>query len=96
MGDMADLDAAIRAGIDEAVQQIKGCDPDTFVAMAADELRDALVAVLDLHSPVAATEEMEVGELLCAADGPSEDEHLMKRYPCPTVRAIAKALGVET
>ncbi len=83
---MPDLDAAIREAIDNACSEIKGGDPNTFVAMAADEMRAALLAVLDLHAAPdrALPGEIHCGELMdWVQDG------------CPTVRAIAAALGVE-
>ena len=87
---MTDLDQAIRADIDYAVQQIKGCDPNTFVAMAADELRAGLLAVLGKHRG----DRIEDDEPYCAEC--SALAGVRMRAPCPTVLAIAKALGVET
>jgi hypothetical protein len=93
---MPDLDDAIRAEIGHAVQQIKGCDPDTFTAMAADELSAALFAALDLHKPFLAepTGDPDYTSYQCMGCAPVEDWESV-HYPCPTVLAIAEKLGVE-
>lgn len=83
---MADLDTAIRARLDEF------CESD----MCAEVGKAALLAVLDLHKPRSAGVPtkphimdcsvcLDVGTEWCSPVG----------YPCETVEAIAKALGVE-
>jgi hypothetical protein len=82
---MPDLDAAIRAKLD---------DPKQYDENDSGPLIAGLLAVLDLHNPVRQGAGAKVW-LECAhcqnADwgGPNVD------WPCETVEAIAKELGIE-
>lgn len=86
---MSDLDARIRSEIDDAVTQIKGCDPDTFDAMAADELRDAILAAVDLHAPDSWGDDERPHCTECSGNA-----GVRIWAPCETVRVIAEKLGV--
>jgi hypothetical protein len=61
-------------------------------------LRQALLAVLDLHQPMSnkgwAPGRSEVRDV-CQQCSPGEDDRYDRPWPCSTVRAIAEKLGVE-
>lgn len=78
---MTDLDAAIRARLEDF------CVSD----MCAEAGKAALTAVLDLHKPGPATHGH---ENLCGHCSNPASGHFV-HDPCPTVHAIAKALGIE-
>jgi hypothetical protein len=65
-----------------------------FPPSADARMRNALVAVLELH---AATDDGSGYRTVCGVCcGPSESwERLALPWPCPTVRAVATALGIE-
>jgi hypothetical protein len=86
-----DVAAAIRGRIERR--------PDIFPGMArggashlrykgwSDQMAAALLAVLELHRPFHRM------STYCSACWPGTQERSL--YPCPTVRAVAKALGLE-
>ena len=78
----AGLDAAIRGAI--AYEQ-------------GVSLRQALLAVLDLHKRMSneAWTGRSESRTVCAECTPGEDDHYDVPDPCPTTLAIAKALGLE-
>jgi hypothetical protein len=96
---MADLSEQIRAKLDSMVdgsgnlQSCAGCEYDCY-CQAYVGYQGALLAVLDLHNPVRQGAGAKAW-LECAhcqnADwgGPNVD------WPCETVEAIAKELGIE-
>lgn len=75
---MPDLDAAIRARLDEF------CESD----MCAEVGKAALLAVLDLHGP----HPDDPSKCRCALE--YDDLCTAHAVPCPTVRVIAEKLGV--
>lgn len=78
---MTDLDAAIR-------KRLALHDDGNYFSYDSETIQGAVFAVLDLHKRNdlgCCTECKEIG---LGWDGPA-------RYPCPTVRAIAKGLGIE-
>jgi hypothetical protein len=83
-----DIDAAIRAKL----------SPVYTPPWAMRQYRDALAAALDLHQPTSneawAPGRSEVRDV-CRECSPGEDDHYDQPWPCATVRAIAKALGIE-
>lgn len=101
---MADLDTAIRARLDEFTSDHLligeyGSDPRP----GHTEMKSALLAVLDLHKletehswelyrPSWAPERKPSGPL-CSQCSAGQEHQVAS--PCPTVRAVAKALGVE-
>lgn len=78
---MPDLDAAIRAKLAEYDASMSA----TGSLWGAEEMRDALTAVLELHADAARAlpGELHCGELIDWVDG-----------GCPTVRTIAEKLGI--
>lgn len=84
---MPDLDAVIRARLDEFDDSMGR----TGSLWGAEEMRAALLAVLDAHEPegVAPTRCSQ-----CLDGGPGYEAEPAE-WPCPTVQAIAQALGVE-
>ena len=90
---MPDLDALIRERLD---------DPKRFLENGIEPLIDAITAVLDLHAlrpgggigyePDDGSKYERMGRV-CTSCGPP-DEYAV-RWPCPEVRAIAAALGIE-
>lgn len=103
---MTDLDAAIRAklnseGLDgfesRPCLSVEGCDVNGF-----DEMRAALLAVLDLHRP-REDEWLQVRGLDGTVRRPCRQCSGLGTggmitaiyYPCQTVSAIAKGLGIE-
>ncbi len=58
------------------------------------EMRNALLAVVELHKPIVINEGyVEIGEepnLTCECDSWNEYDN---GYPCPTIQAIEKELG---
>lgn len=87
---MADLDMAIRAKL--AADDARGADEIYW-----DVYRDALLAVLDLHG----SREGDFGETVrcvhCIREMPMPGGvwTVNEIWPCPTLIAVAKALGVE-
>jgi hypothetical protein len=61
----------------------------------ASVIAGSLHAVLELHKPRIAVEGTLEGKPICDECSDGTDEFLARDYPCPTVRAIAKELGVE-
>lgn len=82
---MPDLDAAIRAKL-ELVPDMDSMGEDVRFAFDVEMAQAALIAVLDLHAAPerALPGEIHCGELIDWVQG-----------GCPTVRAIAQALGIE-
>ena len=91
---MSGLNTAIRARL-TLHDSGEATVPDMRCAYDCETTQAALLAALDLHKPVVGVEESSGGLLLCAECGPGEDEHYKPLWPCPTVGAIAKALGIE-
>lgn len=95
---MSDLDAAIRAKLagffNDACLGGCGCEESRCDVQGFDEMRDAALAVLDLHKPGPALEASD-GPVCTAVDCQSRRRFFAVAYPCPTVRAIAEKLGVE-
>lgn len=84
---MTDLDAAIRAKLDR--QRDTMTVDGMFISDITGDWEGALVAVLNIHKRddrCCCTE--------CQESGLGWDGQMP--YPCPTVRAIAKGLGIET
>lgn len=84
---MTDLDAAIRAKLDRqhSTMTIDG----EFVGDITGDWQDALLAVLDLHKPGRpgwGCDHCDTGDVGC---------NVSNDWPCPTVKAIAKGLGIE-
>lgn len=102
---MTSLDQRIRERLtslgNEACLGGCGCEDSRCIVYGFDEMRVALLAVLDLHKRhdkglgYGSREEGGYGTVpdVCGECG-KIDEYAQK-WPCPTVRAIAKALGVE-
>lgn len=93
---MTDLDAAIRAKLNSErldgfesrpCLSVEGCDVNGF-----DEMRAALLAVLDLHKR--SNNRRLQGCTECSATEVDRDWTVVP-YPCPTVRTITEALGIE-
>lgn len=86
---MADLETAVRAKLasfeNAACMSVEGCD-----AVGFDEMRETLLAVLDLHKG-------DDDDHLCPSEivGYSVQHWHNAADPCPTVRVIAEKLGVE-
>ena len=89
---MSDLDAAIRAKLDEW-QQFRRQDGAIAEGYGYDEMAAAIVAVLDRHKP-AGDEHFAASFAGCCAVCGTYYEYPVA-YRCPTVRAIAEKLGVE-
>ncbi len=88
---MTDLDAAIRARLDKFDASMDA----TGSLWGAGEMRAAIEAVLDLHSPCRGVH-VELGTYGCKApECQTKRGHVAFTYPCPTVRVIAEKLGVE-
>lgn len=90
---MTDLDAAIRAKLDRIAEQDGDCTLQCGASCASGGYGlavDALLALLDLHKPFDPGDgpvcEAELTGVWAASD---------PKYPCATVLAIAKALGIE-
>lgn len=86
-----DLDAAIRARLGEFDASMDA----TGSLWGVEEMRAALLAVLELHDAVDVEQvEPDGGAVwgnVCVECGTES----LGSYPCPTVRAIAEELGVE-
>jgi hypothetical protein len=87
---MTDLDRAIRAKLDQFTEDYflvgeYGSNPGP----GHNEMRDAILAVLDLHGPSDLDDPRWCGSCI------GNDGYGIVSIPCPTVRAIAKALGLE-
>lgn len=83
---MSDPDAAIRTRLDEYDDSMTR----TGSLWGADEMRNALLAVLVAHERDSRGHCTE-----CRESGPGHEAESVP-YPCPTVLAIAEKLGVET
>lgn len=93
----ADLDAAIRERVQamrhnaqrRAIDAVE--ERDERLRQLADDaevLADTLLAVIDAHGP------HWDDPAKCSCDG-EDDMYVAHTRPCPAVRAIAKALGIE-
>lgn len=84
-------DEAIRAALHQ-VEQFRDhhCNCTGDWVCPVHHALDALTAVLDMHAPFLWGQRQEA---LCSA---CEDREFNVAYPCPTVQAIATALGVDT
>ena len=81
---MTDLNAAIREYLTHA--------PDTANGVLA--MQSALLATLDEHEPIE-VESRPIRRAVCICPPSSNDPIATHPYPCPTVVAIARALGIE-
>jgi hypothetical protein len=82
---VSDLDAAIRAKL--AVDQ-----DSYYFEYDCEMIQGAMFAALDQHQPV---EGDEPGDIMCSCNPRPDDPYVAYAYPCPTVKAIATALGIE-
>ncbi len=82
MTELADLETAIRGRLDELRRRAD------LAAIGLEDAVDALIAVAELHEPVADT-----SDLVCS--GCNDWTGATAHYPCPTIRAIASQLGIE-
>lgn len=90
---MTEIEAAIRAKL--ASWGDDPCGYATCIVGGWAEMRDTLLAVLDLHKPRAAVEGPLEGKPICDGCSDGTNEWLATADPCPTKRAIAEKLGVE-
>jgi len=92
---MSDLAEQIRAKV-AAVDEIDARYDYTRAGDAMGQMRDAILAALDVHKPqsanVAAKPHLQ-DCAVCLDVGPERCDHV--GYPCDTVLAIAKGLGIE-
>lgn len=92
---MADLDAQIR-------ELLVGMRPRRFGSFTPDPhgpieawlnaTEAAILAVLDLHKPI---EGQTYVDRPCSCMPDPDDPYVAHPWPCPTVRAIAAAFGIE-
>jgi hypothetical protein len=91
---MSGLDAAVRAKLagfsNGACLGGCGCEDNRCDVYGFDEMRDALIAVLGQHEPIGLHHDLGETSRVCA-----DCRFFAPAWPCPTVRLIAKALGVE-
>lgn len=91
------LDAAIRAKL-AAADEIDVRYDYTDASDAMSQMQAALLAVLNGHHPIPALAKEEGGEGGVACGSAECERHhgyFALAYPCPTVRDIATALGIE-